>query len=68
MVNMEEVDELVKKYTRKELNRIALNEGVTEAESLPNKEAVASEIVKARKTKKYIKKPIGLYLADREEE
>lgn len=65
---MEEVEELVNEFTRKELNRIALNEGVMEAESLPNKKAVASEIIKARKTKKYVKKPIGLYLEEEEEE
>lgn len=58
---MEEVDELVDNHTREELDRIALNEGITNAESLPNKTAVAASIVKARKTKKYTREPVGLY-------
>ncbi len=58
----ENAEELVNKYTRDELNRIAVNEHITDPESLPNKKTVALEIVKARKTKKYMRKPVGLYV------
>lgn len=59
---MEDSEELVERYTRKELNEIAEEMGIKNPESLPKKLSVAKEIVKAEKTKKYIKKPIGLYL------
>jgi len=61
---MDDVDELVDKYTRKELNEIAEEEGVKSPKSLPNKEAVAEKIVKAREADKYTKKPVGLYIKD----
>ncbi len=60
----EDADELVEKYTREDLNRLALNLGVTGPEKLPNKKTVALEIVKARKTREYIRKPVGLYLGE----
>ncbi|MFO8110804.1 MAG: hypothetical protein R6U17_09860 [Thermoplasmata archaeon] len=58
----EEIETLVDKYTRKELNRLAAEEKIENPEGLANKTAVAEEIVKARKAKKYIKKPAGLYI------
>ncbi len=58
----EDAEELVNKYTREELDRIAVNEHISDPDKLPNKKTVALEIVKARKTKKYMKKPAGLYL------
>ena len=63
---MEDPEELVDKFTRKELNKIAKEEGVENPEALPRKLAVAKEIVKARKTKEHIKKPVGLYIEDKE--
>lgn len=61
---MDDVEELVDKYTRKELNEIAEDEGVKSPKSLPNKKAVAEKIVKAREASKYAKKPIGLYIKE----
>jgi len=53
---------MVYENTREELNELAREEGVEEPEELPRKMAVAKEILKARKVKKYVKKPTGLYI------
>ncbi len=56
----QKVEELVDENTRKELNKIASKEGIKDPESLPRKKAVAREIVKAKRAKEHVKKPIGL--------
>lgn len=66
MDNIEErAEELVEEHTRKELNKIALEEGIKEPEDFPRKMAVAKEIVRARKAKEHVKKPTGLYISER---
>lgn|GEM_PF-3042380 len=59
-----EAEELTEKYTREELDRLALNMGIENADRLPNKKTVALEIVKARKTKDLTRKAVGLYWKD----
>jgi len=61
-IDEEKAKELVYENTREELNEMAREEGVEEPEELPRKMAVAKEILKARKVKKYVKKPTGLYI------
>lgn len=61
---MADVEELVDKHTRKELNEIAEEEGIKSPKSLPNKKAVAEKIVEAKETNKYTKKPVGLYIKE----
>ncbi len=58
----EEVEKLVEENTRKELNDIALEEGIQDPQSFPRKKAIAREIVKARRAKEHVKKPSGLYI------
>ncbi|MFP3872580.1 MAG: hypothetical protein ACLFVL_06850 [Candidatus Aenigmatarchaeota archaeon] len=57
----EQAEKLVAENTRKELNKMALEEGIKEPEEYPRKKAVAKEIVRARKAKEYVKRPMGLY-------
>lgn len=61
---MVEPEELVEKHTRKELDRIAREEGIDNPEGLPRKLAVAKKIVEKRRTDDYVKKPTGLYIED----
>ncbi len=61
-VDEEKAQKMVYENTREELNKMAREEGVEEPEELPRKMAVAKEILKARKIKKYVKKPTGLYI------
>ncbi|MFW5946262.1 MAG: hypothetical protein ACOCSJ_04205 [Candidatus Natronoplasma sp.] len=61
-VDEEKAQKMVYENTREELNRMAREEGVEEPEELPRKMAVAKEILKERKIKKYVKKPTGLYI------
>jgi len=58
----EEVEKLVERNTRKELNDMASKDGIKDPESFPRKEVVAREIVKAKRAKKHAKKPTGLYI------
>ncbi|MFO7792719.1 MAG: hypothetical protein R6W73_07055 [Candidatus Saliniplasma sp.] len=61
---MKEPEELVDKYTRKELNKIAEDVGIESPWSFKNKLSLAEEIVRVKKAKKHVKKPIGLYIEE----
>ncbi|MBS3790781.1 MAG: hypothetical protein KGY66_07695 [Candidatus Thermoplasmatota archaeon] len=61
-IDEEKAQKMVYDNTRKELNEMAREEGVKEPEELPRKMSVAKEILRARKVKKFVKKPTGLYI------
>jgi len=61
---LKEPEELVDENTRDELNKIAKEAGIEKPTSYKNKLSLAEEIVRAKKAKKYAKKPIGLYIED----
>ncbi len=63
-IDDKEAKKLVEENTRKKLNDIARKEGIENPERFPKKMAVAKEIIEARKVKKYVKKPTGLYIDD----
>lgn len=61
-IEEEDVEELIDKNTREELDKMALKEGIKNPKRFSRKEEVAREILKAKKAKKYVKKPTGLYI------
>ncbi len=61
-IDEEKAQELVDNNTRKELDEMAIEEGIKDPGELPRKMAVAKEILKARKAKEYVNKPTGLYI------
>ena len=53
--------ELVERYKRVELNKMAKKIGIDNPEKYPKKLDVAEQIVRVKKAKKYAKRPTGLY-------
>ncbi len=62
MTREEEAEKLVDENTRDELDEMAKELGIKDAQGLPRKMAVAKEIVRKRRAKEYAKKPTGLYI------
>lgn len=61
MEDIKDPEELVEEYKRVELNKMAKNVGIDKPEKFPRKMDVAKEIARAKKARKYAKKPTGLY-------
>ena len=61
MEDIKEPEELCDEYKRVELNKMAKKVGIDKPEKFPRKMDVAKEIVRAKKARKYAKRPTGLY-------
>ncbi|MFP4050890.1 MAG: hypothetical protein ACLFVB_04025 [Thermoplasmata archaeon] len=61
MEDIKDPEQLVEEYKRVELNKMAKKVGIDKPGKFPRKTDVAKEIVRAKKARKYAKKPTGLY-------
>ena len=61
MEDIKDPEELVEEYKRVELNKMAKKVGIENPEKYPRKMDVAREISRAKKARKYAKRPTGLY-------